>query len=405
MKRTATQGTWKTPPNMVYAKGQESESPAPTTAAATTTTAAQPTTTTASVTGTKMQLMGLPFPQQRRAVAPSMPTIFFNPGAPPMQVAQPPPPAAAVAEPPAPTAIAPAPAPAKRKSKKTTATTAAPTSTAVEETVPEAKEDKQKMLEHSRTMARLRRQQQRALTDSLESEFFELHATAAYLRALLASDNANSPLPKQEKERVVHEAFERAVTQLTPHVPSARSQEMKTLVQSVHRMQQEGGDDSVAPLVQVPLAHHIQNLSLSSDEQFGTFLAVTLGSKKESFSFSQERKRSSLLFAVEETRGVFALMAEEDAAPLVRCLDFIDPAVLGNNGEVPQLLGSVRRLLLMKRAAELLLCPALLSFPKTEHMVEQFRDTLNAEQINRLLTWSIQNENTINSLKFAQPRH
>ncbi|KAH9260946.1 hypothetical protein BASA81_000642 [Batrachochytrium salamandrivorans] len=397
MKKAATQGTWKTPPNMVYAKGQDSESPAPPSTTTATQTSAS-VSAAAAVTGTKMQLMGLPFPQQRRAV-PSMPTMFFNPGpgAPPIQVAPPPPVAVvAVAEPPPPPI---APAPPKRKSKKST------TTVTVDEAVPEAKEDKQKMLEHSRTMARLRRQQQRALTDSLESEFFELHATAAYLRALLASDNANSPLPKQEKEKVVHEAFERAVTQLTPHVPSARSQEMKTLVQSVHRMQQEGGEDSVAPLVQVPLAHQIQNLSLSSEEQFGTFLAVTLGSKKESFSFSQERKRSSLLFAMEETRGVFASLVEEEAAPLVRCLDFIDPAVLGNNGEVPQLLSSVRRLLFMKRATELLLCPALLSFPKTEHMVEQFRDTLNAEQINRLLTWSIQNENTINSLKFTQPRH
>lgn len=330
--------------------------------------------------------MGLP---QRRTAAAAAPAAFFPQLSTTLD--------SATASPPPAVPAASAATMTKKKTKKQIAAEAP-------ESASSPKEDKQKMLEHSRTMARLRRQQQRALTDSLESEFFELSATAAYLRAMITAEDPHEPLPRQEKDRIVHEAFEHAVTQLSPHIPSARAQEMKNLVQAVQRMQHQednsnNNNNTSAPLVQVPLAHAIQGLSL--DDRTGTCLAITHGSRKESFSFSAERKKSALLFALEETKSLFNTMLEEEAAPLVSCLNMVD---FNEMELVPNLVSVVRRILAVKRASEWLLCPALLSFPKTDQVVDQFRDTCNAEQMNKLLNWTIVNEGQIAQLKYSTPR-
>lgn len=70
---------------------------------------------------------------------------------------------------------------------------------------------------------------------------------------------------------------------------------------------------------------------------------------------------------------------------------------------VPEFRRLVSRILLAQRGGEWLLSPTWLAFPRSDYIVEQFRDSLSPEQMNKLLQWTVVNENQIALLKLISP--
>ena len=256
------------------------------------------------------------------------------------------------------------------------------------------------MLEHSRTMARLRRQQQRVLTDSLESDFLELYVSSNYLKLALNATDSNKPLPRSEVDKLCQEAAEHSLESLSSNIPTARSQELKNA--------------SANGRVNLPQAHYIPNLRV--DEVTSIHLAASLGSRREASSFSPERRKAGLFWTAECIKDfITELIIDELPSVLV------SNVLLDNFGDndlasrlniteeqkkklmkvVPQLQSDISKLLAYQRAANLLFSDAWLSFPKTDAFLEQVRDTITNDQFNKLVIWSIQNEAQISNLKLA----
>lgn len=263
-------------------------------------------------------------------------------------------------------------------------------------------EDKQKMLAHSRTMARLRRQQQRVLTDSLEAEFFELCVSAAYLRAALsANPYTREPLHSDEVDMIYQQATERSLDAMSSNIPAARSQELK--------------HHAVSNKSNMPQAHFVPSMS-KMDEATGVYLAVTVGSRRESLSFSTERRKGALAWS---TSGVKNVLTElnKDALPAMlatNCAedDASDVALASRLRLTPsqreslmrvksKLRGDVAKVVASQRAADMLFTDSWLSLPKTDGFMEQVRDTTTTEQMSKLISWSISNEPQIANLKLG----
>jgi hypothetical protein len=411
MKKTAVSGTWKTPPNLVYAQQQETPSP----------TAQNPS------LGTKMQLMGL-VQQKKTSPAPppttGAPVYSFTSAAPVAVQSQSSPVfiSSAQASVPNPLTLTASPidpspfnqvagdgsslsdrkSPLKRVSagaaKKEAAESPASSDKSIQKqfTTPE---DKQRMLAHSRTMARLRRQQQRVLTDSLESEFFELCVSAAYLKAALVNSNSNAPLHSAEVDQIYQQATARSLEAMQSNIPVARSQELKA--------------HAVSDKLNMPQAHFMPSLKL--DDATAVYLAVTVGSRRESLSFSGERRKGALQWSTSGVRNLYSAL-NKDALPAVlasKCALGMGEEVLSarlrlsaeQRERLSQLAqpvrGDVMRVLACQKSAELLFSEAWLSLPKTEALMEQVRDMTTTEQMNKLISWSVTNEAQISKLSLG----
>jgi hypothetical protein len=423
-KRHAELGQWKTPPNQVYAQ-QGGAFPPDRSANVTFPFSASAASSSSSAAvnslGTKMQLMGL---VQRRNTPPAMNATSAHP------ILQ----AAAFPS----SAVEPSPTKVsatflahstplgstvmnsqdfgsveKAKSKKSTKKSAAAVTTPVVSTdfssgspngdsskskTKATPEERQRMLAHSRTMARLRRQQQRVLTDSLESEFFELCISSAYLKAVLLNSPSNRPLQSDQVDVIFLQATERSIEAMSSNIPSARSQELKSQVGS--------GKNNV------PQAHFVPSLKL--DEPTSIHLAVTVGSRRESLSFSTQRRKGALEWATEGVKDLLGGL-KVDALPSM----LAGNCVVGENDDLaghlklsqeqkekiarlmPDLREDLTAVLAAERAAQLLFSDAWLSLPKTDSLMDQVRDTITGEQMSKLISWSITNESQIATLKLG----
>jgi len=266
---------------------------------------------------------------------------------------------------------------------------------------PATPEEKERMLAHSRTMARLRRQQQRVMTDSLEAEFFELCISAAYLKAALTHSPCNVPLERTTLDRICQEANERSLEAIDKSIPTARSQELKSQVSS--------GKPTM------PQAHVLPALQV--DDATATHLAVTVGSRRESFSFSTQRRKEALTWAASGVKRLYDDLAK-DAIPflavancamgspdasqdLANRLNLTPEQCEVIRRMVPGARADMANLVCSQRAADMVLTDHWLSLPKTDTLMEHVKDTTTTEQMNKLISWSITNEAQIATLKLG----
>ena len=250
-------------------------------------------------------------------------------------------------------------------------------------------------------MARLRRQQQRVLTDSLESEYFELCVSSAYLKSILQSKACTKPLDRSDTEKIYQQATEYSLESLQAHIPSERSQELKT--------------QALNGKLNLPQAHYLSSMSL--EDTMGTHMAITIGSRRESLSFSSDRRKNALSWSTHCVKDIFSELSLDSFATIMLCnaaqengndhglASRLDLSADQKKKIIrliqPEAQNDTARLLAAKRATELLLSDTWLSLPKTDAFMEQVRDTATSDQMNKLISWSIQNESQISTLKLG----